>query len=90
VDGVDYTLSSADTYKAGILVLSDIQREVIAEIPLRSIVRNINKGKATFTNFEKVVWDNCYVYYTDPSGVGLTTDNITTLRVYYTPKANLK
>ena len=86
VDGTDYTLSSADTYKSTILVLSDINREIIAEIPLRTVIRNINKGKATFTNFDKIVWDNCYLYYTDPSGVGISTSDITVLRVYYTPK----
>ena len=86
VDGTDYSIATADSYKSTILVLSDINREIIAEIPLRTAVRNINKGKATFTNFENIVWDNCYIYYTDPSGVGITTDDVTCIRVYYTPK----
>lgn len=86
VDGTDYSIATADSYKSTILVLSDINREIIAEIPLRTAVRYINKGKATFTNFENIVWDNCYIYYTDPSGVGITTDDVTCIRVYYTPK----
>lgn len=68
----------------GILVLSNLKREVIAELPLYTLIRSVNQGKASFTQFKDVDWQACYVYL--PSVGSLSTSNAITLRVYYSDK----
>lgn len=68
----------------GILVLSNLQREVIAELPLFTLIRSINQGKATFTNFYDVDWQACYIYF--PSVGSLALNNAVVLRAFYSDK----
>jgi hypothetical protein len=77
----DYTNSTA---KYGILVISDLKRQLIAQLPLYSLVTQNNNGKIKFTFFNDQVWQNCYVEF--------NLNNFTTptqplmFNVYYIPK----
>lgn len=83
-NGTAYDNPVAAQLAGGILVLSNLKREVIAELPLYSLIRSVNQGKASFTQFKEVDWQACYVYL--PSVGTLATNNAITLRVYYSDK----
>ena len=77
----DYSNSTA---KYGILVISDLKRQLIAQLPLYSLVTQNNGGKIKFTFFNDQVWQNCYIEF--------NLNNFTTptqplmFNVYYVPK----
>lgn len=75
----------ADTILAnGWLVLSNLDQEEICMVPLNSLIRRLNSGKPTFFNVDKQVWQNCYVCFSNTSG--LSASNALTLRVCYLDK----
>jgi hypothetical protein len=61
----------------GVLTLSNLAREVIAELPLLPLVRNFAGATSAANNaksnkmfwLENVVWQNCYVTFTDVTGI---------------------
>jgi hypothetical protein len=65
----------------GVLYISNLKRELIAMMPLSTLIRSNNLGKITFTQFNTQIWQNCYVEFTDITG--LNTDNGLEFRVYY-------
>jgi hypothetical protein len=67
-----------------ILVLSNLKREIIAELPLYTLIRSVNQGKASFTQFKDIDWQACYVFITSVGG--LASSNAICLRVYYSDK----
>ena len=71
---------------SAVLYVSNLNREIIATLPLVTLVRRLNLGKLTFTHFTEQVWQNCYVEFTDASvitsAVGLW------FRVYYKDLSN--
>ena len=77
----DYTNSTA---RYGILYISDLKRQIIAQLPLYSLVTQNNGGKIKFTFFNDQVWQNCYVEF--------NLNNFTTptqplmFNIYYVPK----
>jgi len=77
----EYTDSIA---KYGVLTISDLKRQIIAQLPLSSLVTTNNAGKIKFTFFNDQVWQNCYIEFnlnnfTDPTQPLL-------FNVYYVPK----
>ena len=69
---------------SGVLYVSNLKRQIIAQLPLYGLQRSANNGKPTFTYFNDQVWQNCYVEFTT-SGF-TTTITPLTFRVYYVPK----
>ncbi len=68
----------------GILYIANLNREVIATLPLYTLVLINNNGKVQFTKFDKQVWANCYVEF---SSTAFTSPTIPLLfNVYYTIK----
>ena len=68
----------------GILYVSNLKRQIVAQIPLTTLVRTNNGGKPTYTYFNDQVWQNCYVEFTS---TGFTTPTTPlTFRVYYVNK----
>lgn len=71
-------------FRYGVLVVSDLKRQIIAQLPLSTLVTNNNNGKLKFTNFNTQVWQNCYIEF--------MINNITNFdrpilfNVYYVPK----
>ena len=80
-DSNEYTNAIA---KYGVLTISDLKRQIIAQLPLYSLVTTNNNGKIKFTFFNDQVWQNCYVEF--------NLNNFTTptqplmFNVYYVPK----
>jgi hypothetical protein len=71
-------------YNKGILYIANLKRDTIAELPLTSLIRDLNNGKLKFTNFNDQVWQNCYLEFTDG---GFSSPTIPLLfNVYYVPK----
>ena len=68
----------------GVLYMSNLKRQIIAQLPLYGLQRTANNGKPTFTYFNDQVWQNCYVEFTS---TGFTTPTTPlTFRVYYVNK----
>ena len=74
--------------KNGVLYISNLKRELIAQLPLTTLIRSNNLGKLTFTYFVTQIWQNCYIEFTDITG--LTTDAGLEFRVYYIKNPNYK
>lgn len=71
-------------YPNGLLTISDLNRQIIAQLPLTSLISQSNGGKIKFTFFNTHVWANCYVDFT---ASGITSPTIPLLfNVYYTEK----
>jgi hypothetical protein len=72
----------------GYFYFCNMNREVIASIPLYSLIRRLNAGKVQFCNFDDtIVWQNCFVQF-DSLGTAITTANSVWLRVTYSPIEN--
>ena len=67
----------------GVLYISNLNREVIATLPLVTLDPTLNNSKIAFTYFNNQVWQNCYVEFTDTS---FTTNQPLTLLISYIPK----
>jgi len=68
----------------GVLTISDLKRQIIAQLPLWSLVTSNNNGKIKFTFFNDQVWQNCYVEFNLSS---FTQPNQPLMfNVYYVPK----
>jgi hypothetical protein len=76
----------ASQFRFGVLYISNLDRTIIAELPLYSLVRTNNNGKLKFTYFNTQLWQNCYVQFTASSFT--TTITPLVLRVYYVPKVH--
>ena len=70
--------------KYGVLYISDLKRQLIAQLPLYSLVTQNNGGKIKFTFFNEQVWQNCYIEF----NLNNFTNPIQPLmfNVYYVPK----
>ena len=48
-------------FDRAVLYMSNLRREIIAELPLSILNRSANSAKPCFTWFQDQVWQNCYV-----------------------------
>lgn len=78
----EYTDSVA---KYGILTISDLKRQIIAQLPLSSLITTNNNGKIKFTFFNDQVWQNCYVEFNLANFTSPTQPLM--FNIYYVPKA---
>lgn len=60
---------SDTTIRNTILYISNLDREIIATIPLHNLVKAFNDGKLTETYFNSQIWQNCYIEISDTAGV---------------------
>ncbi len=75
---------SANAATKGFFVLSNKNREIIAQIPLACLILNLNGGRPTFTYFEDFDWENCSIYFQDATGI--TAANGIWFKVFYINK----
>ena len=68
----------------GKFVISNERREAIAVLPLYNLVRRLNDGKLTFLNIDSHLWQNCYVEFTDLTGISASVG--LQFIVYFDPK----
>lgn len=73
IQGQSYTTVTADQYKDAMLVLLDNSRRIMTKIPLYALLSTVNSGKPTFLDMD-VLWENCYVQFTDNTGSVATTE----------------
>ena len=76
---------SATQASQGYLYICNLNREVIATLPLYTLIRRLNAGKPTYLYFdEPVVWQNCFIQF-ESLGSAITTANSVWLKVTYSP-----
>ena len=77
-------IDGGTVFKAGVLTISDLKRQIIAQLPLTSLLTTSNAGKLKFTHFNTQVWQNCYIEFTLNNITNI--DNPILFNVYYVPK----
>ncbi len=77
-------IDGATLFPYGVLTISDLKRQIIAQLPLTSLITANNNGKLKFTFFETQVWQNCYIEF----NIANVTDPVNPIlfNVYYVPK----
>jgi hypothetical protein len=82
-NGGNDTIDSVN-FPYGVLYISDIRNQVIAELPLTSLQRTTNNGKLKFTYFNTQLWANCRVEF---NLAPFSSPTIPLLfNIYYIPK----
>lgn len=76
---------SAVQASQGYLYICNLNREVLATLPLYTLIRRLNAGKPTYLYFdEPVVWQNCFIQF-ESLGTSVTTAHSVWLKVTYSP-----
>jgi hypothetical protein len=71
--------------RQGYLYICNLNREVLATLPLYTLIRRLNAGKPTYLYFDDpVVWQNCFVQF-ESLGTAVTTAHSVWLKVTYSP-----
>jgi len=79
----DGQLNDAGTFaNYGLLTISDLKRQIIAQFPLQVLSTYYNNGKLRFTFLNDQVWQNCNIQFnlSTPQPIPLL------FNVYYVPK----
>jgi len=76
-------VSSRATLKNAVLFISNLRREIVAELPLEMLTTDTNPGRPCLTHFDEQVWQNCYVQLT---ASGTYTNQAIMFTVYYRTK----
>ena len=76
---------SSTQAKQGYLYICNTKREILATLPLYTLIRRLNAGKPQYLYFdEPVVWQNCFVQFESLSSP-ITTSNSIWFKVTYSP-----
>ena len=71
--------------RQGYLYICNLNREILAALPLYTLIRRLNAGKPTYLYFdEPVVWQNCFIQF-ESLGTAVTTAHSVWLKVTYSP-----
>lgn len=71
--------------RQGYLYICNLNREILATLPLYTLIRRLNAGKPTYLYFdEPVVWQNCFIQF-ESLGTAITTAHSVWLKVTYSP-----
>ena len=65
------------------LCICNIEREIIATLPLYDLAKRANSGKLLLTDFREHVWQGCYIEMVQTTGFGATVG--LKFIVYYDP-----
>lgn len=76
-------VSARGTLASAVLFISNLRREIIAELPLEILTTDTNPGRPCLTHFDEQVWQNCYVQLT---ASGTYTNQAIMFTVYYRTK----
>jgi hypothetical protein len=68
----------------GVLYISNLNREIIAELPIHTLDRNKNDGKPCFVHFDTHVFQNCYVQFAEANFT--TPTEPLAFMIWYVPK----
>jgi hypothetical protein len=76
---------SATQASQGYLYICNTKREILATLPLYTLIRRLQAGKPQYLYFdEPVVWQNCFIQF-ESLGSAITTANSVWLKVSYSP-----
>jgi len=76
---------SATQASQGYLYICNTKREILATLPLYTLIRRLQAGKPQYLYFdEPVVWQNCFIQF-ESLGTPITTANSIWLKVSYSP-----
>ena len=76
---------SATQAAQGYLYICNLKREILATLPLYTLIRRLQAGKPQYLYFEEpVVWQNCFVQF-ESLGTAITTAHSVWLKVSYSP-----
>ena len=76
---------SATQAAQGYLYICNTKREILATLPLYTLIRRLQAGKPQYLYFdEPVVWQNCFVQF-ESLGTAITTAHSVWLKVSYSP-----
>ena len=81
----DGILNDSNSFaELGILTISNLKRETIAQLPLKVLTTYYNDGKLRFTFFNDQVWQNCNIqFFSNPIAISPLP---LLFNVYYVPK----
>lgn len=82
-DGITRDNIALNAIQKGILYISNLNREIIATLPLFNLSKYHNDGKLAQTFFNNHIWQNCYVEFIDDGGGLPNQANYLYLLVYY-------
>ena len=69
----------------GYLYICNTKREILATLPLYTLIRRLNAGKPQYLYFEEpVIWQNCFIQFESLS-TAITTSHSVWLKVTYSP-----
>ena len=69
----------------GYLYICNTKREILATLPLYTLIRRLNAGKPQYLYFEDtVVWQNCFIQF-ESLGTAINTAHSVWLKVTYSP-----
>jgi hypothetical protein len=83
-DGLLNDIDSIANY--GVLTISDLKRQTIAQFPLKTLSTYWNNGKLRFTFFNEQVWQNCNIQFNLQNYFNFTPQLPLMFNVYYVPK----
>ena len=76
---------SATQASQGYLYICNTKREILATLPLYTLIRRLQAGKPQYLYFdEPVVWQNCFIQF-ESLGTAITTAHSVWLKVSYSP-----
>lgn len=76
---------SATQAAQGYLYICNTKREILATLPLYTLIRRLQAGKPQYLYFdEPVIWQNCFIQFESLSSP-VTTANSVWLKVSYSP-----
>ena len=76
---------SATQAAQGYLYICNTKREILATLPLYTLIRRLQAGKPQYLYFEEpVIWQNCFVQF-ESLGTAITTAHSVWLKVSYSP-----
>lgn len=76
---------SAAQAAQGYLYICNTKREILATLPLYTLIRRLQAGKPQYLYFdEPVIWQNCFVQF-ESLGTAITTAHSVWLKVSYSP-----
>lgn len=71
-------------FNSGTLTIMDLKRQIIAQLPLTTLVTANTNGKLKFTFFNTQVWQNCFIEFSLNNITNI--DNPILFNIYYVPK----
>lgn len=71
-NGVIYDNITPAMATGAFFTLSNVNKEIISDVPLSCMVRSANAGKPTYFQANDILWSSCYIYLTNNTSYSAT------------------